>query len=98
MISLLRRNAILVPRFGTCEGVTMSDGDVGHGHAFALVANATEPMLVARSAGPLRHELAGPMIDCNFDAADNDRDGEEHAREVADQRMAATSGRVVLND
>jgi hypothetical protein len=76
----------------------MSDGDVGRGHALALAANATEQMLVARSAGPLRHELAGPMIDCNFDAADNDRDGEEHAREVADQRMAATSGRVVLND
>jgi hypothetical protein len=38
------------------------------------------------------------MIDCDLDAADNDRDGEEHAREVADQRMAATSGRMVLND
>lgn len=47
------------------------------------------------SAVPLRYELARPMIDCNLGADHNDGDGEEHAREVARQRAAATRERVL---
>jgi len=51
---------------------------------------------VACRARSLRHELAGPMVDCNFDAADNACDGEEHAREVAQQRTGMANAHLAF--
>jgi hypothetical protein len=36
------------------------------------------------------------MVDCNFAAADNDCDGEEHAREVAQQRTGMANAHLAF--